>query len=177
MTAHLALLRGINVGGHNRMKMADLRELFEALGYAAVETYIQSGNVVFDSADVDEIALRDTLHTAVEEAFGYDVRVMIRTPGALAAVVEGSPFDGSERDGIKRYVTFLHEEPTAARREAPLAAKHEAESSAVRGRNVYSELDKEALGDGRFTDGGKTLGMPATRRTWSVVTALLDLAR
>jgi uncharacterized protein (DUF1697 family) len=176
MTTYVALLRGINVGGHNRMKMDDLRALVESLGYDDVRTYIQSGNVVFETAETDEGTLRDDIHDAIAEEFGYDVPVMIRTQSELEDVVAGQPFDVPGADGIKHYVTFLHERPTDEQAEALVEAQNEAESFAVDGRVVYSELDKAALGDGRFTAAGKALGMEATRRNWDVVTAVLELS-
>jgi uncharacterized protein (DUF1697 family) len=176
MSPSIAFLRGINVGANNRMKMDELRALFESLGYEDVETYIQSGNVVFETAENDENALRVAIHDAIEDEFGYDIAVMVRTGKELADVVAGQPFEVPGNDGIKHYVTFLHEEPTDDRVETLLDAQSEAESFAVRGRAVYSELDKIALGVGRFTDAGKVLGMEATRRNWNVVTAVLELA-
>lgn len=176
MPTNVAFLRGINVGAHNRMTMADLRALFESLGHGNVETYIQSGNVVFETAETDEATLRTDVEAAIVDEFGYDVTVMIRTRDALDAVVEGQPFGESDADAIRRYVTFLHEAPTDEQREALLAAGSDAERFEVSGREVYSELDKEALGSGRFTDVGATLGLPATRRNWDVTTAVHDLA-
>lgn len=175
MTTCIAFLRGINVGAHNRMKMAELRAVFESLGYEAVESYIQSGNVVFETAETDEAALREDIHDGIEDAFGYDISVMIRTRAELEAVVAGQPFDDPGEDGIRHYVTFLHEEPSDEQVEALLAAQNEAESFVVSGRAVYSEIDRAAIGDGRVTDAGKTLGMVATRRNWDVVTATLEL--
>ncbi|WP_255767602.1 DUF1697 domain-containing protein [Haladaptatus halobius] len=101
---------------------------------------------------------------------------MIRTRTELQDVVIEQPFDVPAEDGIKHYVTFLHEEPTDEQVEALLDGQHEAETFEVSGREVYSELDKEALGDGRFTDAGKVLGMEAIRRNWDVVTAVQELS-
>ena len=175
MTTYIAFLRGVNVGAHNRMKMDELRALFESLGYDDVETYIQSGNVVFEAAGTDEAELREAVHDAIGDEFGYDVSVMIRTREELADVVAGQPFDVPGADGIRHYVTFLHEAPSDEQVEALLDAQTNAESFAVDGRAVYSELDKDALGDGRFTDAGDTLGLEATRRNWDVVTAVAEL--
>ena len=120
----------------------------------------------------DEEAIRDDIHDAIEGAFGYDISVMIRTRTELQDVVTGHPFDVPAEDGIKHYITFLNEEPTDEQVEALLDAQNEAESFVVSGREVYSELDKDALGDGRFTDAGKIRGIEATRRNWDVVTAV-----
>lgn len=176
MTRFIAFLRAVNVGGHNRIKMDELRTLFEALGYDDVETYIQSGNVLFETVETDEGALREEIHDAIEDEFGYDISVMIRTRAELAGVVSGQPFDVPGPDGVRNYVTFLHEEPTEEQVQALQDAQNEAESFAVNGRVVYTELDKNALGDGRYTDVGATLGMEATRRNWDVVAAVLKLS-
>jgi uncharacterized protein (DUF1697 family) len=176
MTTYVAFLRGINVGGHNRMAMDDLQATCESLGLSDVRTYIQSGNVVFESDEADPGALADDLHDAIEDAFGYDVTVMVRTREDLDAVVEGQPFDEPTDADTKLYVTFLDEVPDEERVEALLAAGGKAESFVVNGREVYSELRKDLLGDGRFTDAGRTLGVPATRRNWDVVTKVQVLA-
>lgn len=175
MTTYITFLRGINVGAYNRMTMDELRAVFESLGYDDVETYIQSGNVVFETLESDEKALREDIHDAIEDAFGYDISVMIRTRTELQDVVAGHPFDVSAENDIKHYITFLNKEPTNEQVEALLNAQNEAESFVVSGREVYSELDMDALGDGRFTDAGKLLGMEATRRNWGVVTAVREL--
>lgn len=175
MTTYIAFLRGINVGAHNRLKMDDLRALFESLGYTDVETYIQSGNVVFDTAETDPETLRGDIERAIEGEFGYDISVVIRTRAELEAIVERRPFDDPTDETITHYVTFLHEEPTADRVEVLRAAQNDAERFEVRGREVYSELEKDKLEPGRFTDVGKKLKLPATRRTWNVVTAVLEL--
>lgn len=172
----IAFLRGINVGAHNRMKMDELRALFESLGYADVETYIQSGNVVFETVETDEGALREDVHDAIEAEFGYDVGVMIRTGSELEVVVAGQPFDVPGEEHVKHYVTFLHEEPGEEQIDALLGAGSEAERFQVVGGEVYSELDTDPLDDGRFTDAGRKLGMEATRRNWDAVTAVLECA-
>lgn len=174
MTTYIAFLRGINVGAHNRMKMDDLRVLFESLGYESVQTYIQSGNVVFET-DSDEETIRSAVTDAIADTFDYDITVMVRTRTELADAVDDQPFGEPSNDSIKRYLTFLNEVPTAEQREKLLDSQSEAESFEIRGRDVYSKLDKVKLGPGRFTDVGKKLGMAATRRNWNVVTAVVDL--
>jgi len=176
MPTHVALLRGINVGGHNRMKMHELRAVCESLGFSDVRTHIQSGNVVFEAADADEATLRAELHDAIEAEFGYDVTVMVRTREALEAAVAGQPFDVTGEDGIRHYVTFLNEAPSDDRVAALHDGAMEGESFEVVGREVYSQLDKTVMTDGRYTDAGKVLGLDATRRYWDVVTSVLELA-
>ena len=176
MPTYVALLRGVNVGAHNRMKMDELRAICESLGYEDVRTYLQSGNVVFEAPNADEATLRTDIHDTIEDAFGYDVAVMVRTREELDSLVAEAPFDGPAGDGVKRYVTFLNEVPGEAGVDALDAAESHAEAFVVRDREVYSELDKDALGEGRFTDVGSVLKLEATRRNWDVVQAVLGLA-
>jgi len=99
---------------------------------------------------------------------------MVRTRTELVEAVDDQPFEEPNDDSIKRYLIFLNEVPTAEQREKLLNSQSEAESFEIRGRDVYSKVDTEKLGPGRFTDAGKKLGMAATRRNWNVVTAVLD---
>ena len=99
MGRKLALLRGINVGGRV-LPMAELRALCTGLGWQAVETYIQSGNVVFES-DGEPAALESALEGAVAERFGFKVPVMIRTPAQWAVYPAGNPFPEAARDAAK----------------------------------------------------------------------------
>lgn len=176
MTTYVAFLRGINVGGHNRMKMDALRALCEGLGHADVRTYIQSGTVAFEATEGDDRALADDLAAAIDDEFGYDVTVMVRTREELADVVAGQPFDVPGGDGIRHYVAFLDEEPSEEGIAALQDAAMDGETFVVVGREVYSELDKDAMRPGRYTDAGAKLGTPATRRNWDVVTSVLELA-
>ena len=96
--------------------------------------------------------------------------------GRLEAVVEGRPFDVTDEEGVRHYVTFLREAPIEAGVEALLDAAMEGERFEVVGREVYSRLDKTVMADGRYTDAGAKLGTPATRRNWDVVTSVLELA-
>jgi len=91
MITYVALLRGINVGGNNVIKMDALRAAFEKLGFAGVKTYIQSGNVLFQSELTDELALEKTLEEALSKTFDYHARVLIRSQKHLAKTVEAFP--------------------------------------------------------------------------------------
>lgn len=167
MRTYFAFLRGINVGAHNRMKMDNLRAVCESIGLENVQTYIQSGNIVFETTETDERELSRTIGDAIEDEFGYDVPAMIRTRLELEEIVDRQPFEEPTSDGIKQYVTFLHDEPTDEQREQLLATQSDAERFVVSDREVYS--------DGRFIDIGTKLGMVSTRRNWDVVTSVLEL--
>src|SRR5262245_39699486 len=114
MPTMVALLRGINLGAKNKIKMADLKHVYESLGYANVQTYVQSGNVVFDvsSGDVKKAAAEQ--EAAIKKHFGFDIPVLIVTPADLANIVERNPYQkASSDDPTKVAVTFISEEPTS----------------------------------------------------------------
>lgn len=170
MTTYFAFLRGINVGAHNRMKMAELCDLCESLGFENVQTHGQSGNVAFEAAETDPRSLAAEISDGISETFDYDITVMARTKSALDEVVDGQPFDRETDDDTKLYVTFLQKAPDDAGVQELKSAQNEAEEFVVAGREVYSKLRKDRLDPGEFTDVGKQLGQSATRRTWNVVT-------
>ncbi len=108
MTTFVALLRGINVGGKNRILMADLRACFEEAGYANVRTYIQSGNVVFGADEPDRELLRGAIEPMLAQAFDYAATVELRDATELGAVVEAAPDGfGSDKDTFLDDVLFL----------------------------------------------------------------------
>ena len=99
MPRYIAFLRAINVGGHNPVKMDFLRRLFESLGFSNVETFIASGNVVFETTSKNAQALEREIETRLREALGYEVATFIRTDAELAAVASYKPFSQSDLDG------------------------------------------------------------------------------
>ncbi|MDB5083637.1 MAG: hypothetical protein JWN30_523 [Bacilli bacterium] len=107
---YIALLRGINVGGKNIIKMADLRHTFETLGFKQVKTYIQSGNVLFESDD-DEDSLRQRIEHEIESDFGISLTVILRTVEEIERIIENCPFDSntlSENDSIQLSLGYIH---------------------------------------------------------------------
>lgn len=114
MTTYIALLRGINVGGNKIIKMLDLKAMFQALGFANVRTYIQSGNVVFENDEGSVGLLSGVIERQIHEVFGFEVSVIIRTLAEMENVIANDPFQLSEPEEFKRwYVTFLPAEPSA----------------------------------------------------------------
>ena len=111
----IALLRGINVGGKNKLKMAALAELFEGLGCNAVRTYIQSGNVVFEAGSAKAKSLPDQVESAILDEFGLRVPIIIRSAEELRTAIENNPFDTPKLDPKLLSVGFLKGKPTAAR--------------------------------------------------------------
>lgn len=103
----VAFLRGINVGGHKKISMADLKKAFESLGFRNVRTVLASGNVVFEARGKDR-ALADTIAARLEQVFGFPVNVVLRTLKELRAIIDSDPFKGAPSGpDAKLYVTFL----------------------------------------------------------------------
>ena len=120
----VAFLRGINVGGHKKISMADLKKAFESLGFKNVRTVLASGNVVFEAPGRDR-ALADTIAARLEKIFGFPVKVVLRTFRELQAIIASEPFKG-EPSGpdAKLYVTFLAQKtPGRSRLRLPEGAK------------------------------------------------------
>jgi uncharacterized protein (DUF1697 family) len=111
MATWIALIRGINVGGSNKLAMTGLRDLVTSLGHTDVSTYIQSGNVVLTSRRSDRSTLTVEIATGIERAFGLSVTVVLRTPAELCAALEANPFT-TEADGSRVIITFLSEAPS-----------------------------------------------------------------
>ncbi len=90
---YIALLRGINVGGNNIIKMLDLRKTFEEMGFESVKTYIQSGNVLFETAEIDSIKLEELIEKVLSEKFNYTSKIVIVSEAKLKQIVENAPKD------------------------------------------------------------------------------------
>src|SRR6266480_2074013 len=128
MATHVALLRGINVGGNNKVPMADLREVVASLGHTGVSTYIQSGNVLFTAragAAADAPTLAAGLEKAIEQAFGLRLRVVVLSRAELAQVISDNPYRAEPNP---RYVhaMFFPAEPGQEVRESVAAAERQA---------------------------------------------------
>ena len=108
MKTFIALLRGINVGGHKKILMADLRALLESKGLINVQTYIQSGNVVFNSF-VKASECEELISKAIQKKYGWEVPVLVRTPNEIKNIMNNCPF--SEEKKQKSYFTLLSEAP------------------------------------------------------------------
>ena len=113
---YLALLRGINVGGKNIIKMADLKASFESMGFSDVRTYIQSGNVVFASVEKDNAKLTDRIQKALSKRFNYTSRLVLVAHSEMKKIVAGAPKGfGDDPDAYRYDVIFLKEPLTPAK--------------------------------------------------------------
>lgn len=178
-TAWLALLRGINVGGHRKVPMAELRELVTGLGRREVRTLIASGNVVFRGADDDEATVVAELEDAIAERFGFEVPVVVRRLPELEALLDDDPFPDAEQKLV--HVHFLREPVPAAAAAALEAAAGEVvpEAAVVRPREIVVHY---ANGSARSAIGpilSRRLRAddPGTARNWNTVTKLVAMLR
>ena len=164
---YVAFLRAINVGGNAIIKMADLKKMFEAAGLENVQTYIQSGNVIFESDESDADSLEKRIEPQLEKAAAYKIELFVRTMREVRSIAEKSPFNAN--DGELVYVTFLNKKPGKEVQQALLAFKSEADDFAIKGRHVYSlRRDKEkSVFSNNFVE--KILKMPATTRNLTTI--------
>lgn len=175
MARYAALLRGINVGGHNKIAMADLRALLAATGYTDVATYLQSGNAVFTArnAPPDEIAAE--VEAAVTRGLGLGVAVLVRTSEELDAVVAANPFPDAV-DPKKLNVAFLGAEPVAAWQADRDPARYAPDRFELLGRELYVWYADSVLRTTLTRDFWKGLPGTVTARNWNTVTRVRALA-
>ena len=133
---YVALLRGINVGGKNRLAMADLRDIFTAAGCAAVRTYIQSGNAVFEAAQDLAEAVPETVAQAILQRFSYETTVVVRSGEEMRRVASSNPFDTSG-DPRFLHVAFLKDTPSVEAVSSLDPDRSPPDEFVVRGRDVY----------------------------------------
>ena len=174
---YVALLRAINVGGHAPLRMADLRSRLESLGLADVATYIQTGNVLFSSGEVDPEALARKIEERLEASFGYRGKVFVLTPEQLKRAAANNPFTSQCAGGEQRcHLMFLDREPAEDRLPALLALQGEEYRIALRERVLYYKYPRAFDGRRRTIDFEKVLGVVGTARNWGVVQRLISLA-
>ena len=178
MPVLVSMLRGVNVGSHNKVNMGELRALYESLGLQDPQSYVQSGNVVFRTKERNFTALAKRIEKAIERNFGFHSDVIVRTPSELRDVIARNPF--GKRRAIhpgKLLVTFLASDPSAEARDLVLKMKTDPEELHIDGREVYIYFPN-GMGRSKLSwpTIGKTLGTSGTGRNWNSVTKLLEIA-
>jgi uncharacterized protein (DUF1697 family) len=172
----IVLLRGINLGPTNRVAMPALRELLGERGFEDVRTYVQSGNIVLESK-LSPKRLAAECKRAIDEGFGLDIDVLVRTRDELAEVVGRNPLREVATNPKRYQVTFLSDKLNRSEVEKLASLAAEAERFEVIGREVYAwHPDGVARSKLWARLGGKGLGVAATSRNWSTVTTLLEMA-
>jgi uncharacterized protein (DUF1697 family) len=173
---HVALLRGVNVGGARPLPMAGLREALAADGLEAVETYVQSGNVALRDPGAAGTAVAARIRAVIAAAFGMDVPVVVRSAAEMAAVVDANPFAGiAGAAGSTLHVAFLERLPAPELVAALDPDRSPPDRLAVVGSEVFAHCPN-GLGRSKvFVGLEKALGTPATVRNWNTVTRLFAM--
>ena len=173
------MLRGINVSGHNLIKMAELKSLYESLGLCNVQTYIQSGNVIFESSSSDADILKTIIEKEIEITFGFSIAVLIRSTDNFVDVIKNNPFMQKEiaEDNTKLLVAFLSETPSEAATKSIRKYAVPPEDLVARNREIYL-LFPNGYGKSKLSNSflEKKLGVIATARNWKTVTKLYELS-
>jgi uncharacterized protein (DUF1697 family) len=178
MNIVISLLRGVNVGGHHQIKMADLCALYESLGLRDAHSHVQSGNVVFRTSERKLIALGKRIEGAIEKKYGFHADVVLRTPAELRDVIARNPF--AKRRNIepgKLLVTFLAQNPAEDVCTQIRALKPDPEELYLDGREIYTYFPDGAGRSKLFSAlSGKLLKKEGTGRNWHTVMKLLEIA-
>ncbi|MUP44672.1 DUF1697 domain-containing protein [Gramella sp. BOM4] len=176
MHRKIAILRGINVGGKRKLLMADLRSLCQDLGWKNVETYIQSGNVIFSSSEKNSRLEKDLEH-AISEKFELDVPVIIRDAEEFRNLLERNPFYHKEAEISKLHLSFLKEVPSEENLRAIQQYNFEPDRFVVDQREVFiyceGKYHQSKLSTNLFE---KKLKTGVTTRNWKTVVKLVDLS-
>jgi uncharacterized protein (DUF1697 family) len=177
MTTVIALLRGVNVGGHNMIKMDALRALCETLGHCDVQTYVQSGNVVFRTKERDVAQIVAQIESAIEKKHGFRPDVIVRTTAEMREVIARNPFaKRKEIEPGKLIVTFLADEPSVETKNAVLALKPNPEELRVNGRELYIYFPDGSGRSKLVPVLSKVMKNKGTGRNWTTVSTLLEMA-
>ncbi len=174
MTVHVALIRGINVGGHKMVAMADLRALIARLGFADVRSVLQSGNLVFRGSGAGGASLERKLEAAARTRLGLEADFYVRTARQWQVVIRSNPFpDEAARDPGRFIVMVLRDTPGAAPLRALQAAVTGTEAVRARGQQLYI-VYPDGIGRSRFTSAliERTIGTRGTARNWNTVLKL-----
>ena len=176
MTKFIALLRGINVSGQKQIKMPDLKSLFEESGFQNIETYIQSGNVIFTSKEKLPEKLEQKISLAIKRKFGFDVQIIVLTPEEIEYVLNNNPFIKKKKESEKLYVTFLAKSPSDENINKLNAIDYSPEEYIIDGSYIYlfvpNGYGKAKLNNNLFENKLKVFG---TTRNLKTIKALFEL--
>lgn len=183
MTVYIALLRGINVGGKNIIKMSDLKRVFESIGLCEVKTYIQSGNVLFKSNE-DEDSLCNKIEHAIDASFRIPVKVILRTSTELEHIISNCPFSKDEITKAETlseveslYVALLAHNPLKEKIECidVYSSSSESDKYYIVGRDMYL-LFYRSISNSKLANNLYKLNVSSTVRNWKTLSKLAILA-
>ncbi len=178
MPVLISMLRGVNIGGHHKIKMDALRSLYLSLKLEDPRTYVQSGNIIFRTKEKNSAALPKKIGTAIERTFGFLPEVILRTPEEFRRAIAASPFPAHRGlEPGKILVTFLADEPGSEASATLLRFKDHPEEIHLKGRELYIYFPN---GAGKtklpWSSVEKLLKTPGTARNWNSVTKMLAIA-
>lgn len=170
MSRYIALLRGINVGGHNRIPMAELRTLCAELGWKNVATYIQSGNIVFSSGR-NASELEDELQAALMERFGHDIHILVRSREDWSACVDANPFPEASENEPHLVMLGLSKAPLPRRAAESLQERAAAGERVVQSDGALWLHFPNGSARSKLTPAllDRLAGSPVTTRNWRTV--------
>lgn len=178
MGKYVALLRGINVGGKNKLPMKELTSLFDAAGCESVATYIQSGNVVFEATEACAKRVPEKVAQAITKRFGFSSPVVVRTAAELSGVARANPFLKAGADEGTLHLMFLADAPTAERVAALDPKRSPPDEFVVKGRDIYvrcpNGVARSKLTNAYFD---AKLATTSTMRNWRTVLKLVEMSR
>ena len=178
MQTYICLLRGINVSGHKKIKMADLKVSFENLGYADVLTYIQSGNIVFKSADKNIKTLESSIYKMLLKDYGFELTVIVLTPEEMHDATTHNPFEKDPaKDPKKLYVVFLQEKPKPENTAVLATYDYSPEACVLANKIVYLYA-ANGMGEAKMNNNffENKLKVKASTRNWNTVHKLVALS-
>ncbi len=175
MSKYIAFLRAINVGGHN-IKMDALRQLFESLGFSNVETFIASGNIIFEAKAGNAKSLEKKIENCLHESLGYEVATFIRTDSELAEIAKYKPFPQSKLDAAMALnIGFFTDTLDDSAKQKLISLKTDIDDFHVHGREIYW-LCKKKQSDSKISNAviEKALGVKSTLRGVSTVNKMAE---
>ncbi|MFI5236642.1 MAG: DUF1697 domain-containing protein [Ignavibacteriales bacterium] len=178
MKKFIALLRGINVSGQKIIKMSELKLLFEEMGFQDVQTYIQSGNVIFSSNEKSNEKLAAKISSGIKNKFGFDVQIIVIDQKEIEYVLKNNPFIKKKKEFERLYVTFLSDTPSKEYAQKLKSLDYSPEEYVINEKLVFLFLPngagKSKLSNNLFENKLKVFG---TTRNWKTVKALSELAK
>lgn len=179
MREYVSLLRGINVGGKRMIRMPDLVKLYEDNGLEDVITYIQSGNILFNSSSDDLACIEKTIENAIRKQYGFEVPVIIRSARMLEAINLNNPFLNSGiADTERLYLTFLKYEPSPQKVSAIESIVDEHDKFELIGKEIYIYCEQR-YSDTKYSNSffESKLKVGASTRNWNTVNKLIELTQ
>jgi uncharacterized protein (DUF1697 family) len=179
MPTYISMFRGINIGGHKRIKMDDLRKSFEGLGFEQVKTYIQSGNIVFKAGKASSVALGKKIEARIVSDFGFSASVIVRTGAELGETIAANPFLTQRGiDHEKLHVTFLSDVPTTPALKKLAEFTVAPDQSRSVGKEIFLYLPNGFSASSLWkVPWEKALAVVTTTRNWKTVNALHQMCQ